>query len=99
MEYLVYSYKEVYSQTNNGNMFVDGATVNVFYYDGKKFSSRLKDENELAEYKKMYDDAQIIFKGEVDENLVEFKDEGHYETFYEARYWMEFGEKQREGLA
>ncbi len=96
MEYLVQSYTEVYNNTNNGKMFNDGATVDVSYYNGKKFSSRLKDEDELAEYKKMYNDVQIIFNGEVDETLVEVRIEGHYDTFYDARYWMQYDQKQRE---
>lgn len=97
-EYLVLSYTEIYNQTNGGKMFDKDSQVNVTYYDGKKFSSRLTNENELSEYRKTYPDVQIIFEGEVNENLIETKSEDHYTVFYDARYWMQFAEKQYEDI-
>lgn len=96
MEYLVFSHTEIYHQTNNGKMFDNGSTVDVSYYNGTKFSSRLIGEDELANYKETYNDTQIIFEGDVDETLIEVKTEGHYDVFYDARYWMEFDQKQME---
>ena len=86
-EYLMFSYKEIYSKAN-GLAYLPGTEFYMSYYKNEKYTSRISEE-ELEKYLLKYSDAQIIYQGKINNELLEVIPKPAFAVVYEAERILE----------
>jgi hypothetical protein len=81
MEVLTFSKKQLFVCADDSHKFENGSTVSRLFYDGKEFTDRRLESDEPS----FWEDAEIVFKGDVDESKITEEEVDQYELYCELR--------------
>lgn len=81
MEILTYSVKQLNVEADRTEKWNENSTISLAYYDGVQFTDRRSKDGEQSPF----DDAEVVFEGDVDETKITYKDESMYEVYASTR--------------
>lgn len=85
MEILTYSVEQLNVQADRTEKWDENSTISLTFYDGVQFTDRRSKDGEQSPF----DDAEVVFEGEVDETKITYKDESMYYVYASTRSELE----------
>jgi hypothetical protein len=81
MERLTYSVEQIHVEADRSEKWNENSTISLTFYDGVQFTDRRSIGGEQSPF----EDAEIVFEGEVDETKITYKDESMYDVYASTR--------------
>ncbi len=95
MEKLTYSVKQLNVEADRSEKWDNDAIIILPFYNGAQFTDRRLKDGEQSPF----DDAEVVFEGEVDETKITYKDESMYDVYASTRSELEQREEDDEWLS
>jgi hypothetical protein len=95
MEILTYSVKQLNVEADRTEKWDENSTISLAFYDGVQFTDRRSKNGEQSPF----DDAEVVFEGEVDETKITYKNESMYDVYASTRSELEQREEDDEWLS
>ncbi len=95
MEKLTYSVKQLNVEADRSEKWDNDAIIILTFYNGVQFTDRRLKDGEQSPF----DDAEVVFEGEVDETKITYKDESMYDVYASTRSELEQREEDDEWLS
>ena len=95
MEKLTYSVEQLNVEADRSEKWDNDATITLTFYNGVQFTDRRLKDGEQSPF----DDAEVVFEGEVDETKITYKDESMYDVYASTRSELEQREEDDEWLS
>ena len=95
MEILTYSVEQLNVEADRTEKWDENSTISLAFYDGVQFTDRRSKNGEQSPF----DDAEVVFEGEVDETKITYEDESMYDVYVSTRSELEQREEDDEWLS
>lgn len=95
MEILTYSVKQLNVEADRTEKWDENSKISLAFYIGVQFTDRRSKDGEQSPF----DDAEVVFEGEVDETKITYKDESMYDVYASTRTELEQREEGDEWLS
>lgn len=94
MEILTYSVVQLHTEADRTEKWDENSRMSLAFYEGIQFTDRRSKDGEQSPF----DDAEVVFEGEVDETKITYKDESMYGVYSSTRNEIEQREDDAEWL-